>query len=141
MKKLRCIQLPEFERNVPSITVGKIYRQDSDYDDSDDHYIIDDSGRKIYWEKYFFEEVTGSMIDKIIEKYEDETFLKADGFDEAVIGVDESDMRLIYSVSKCIDTLMLDGMSEEDAIDYFTFNVSGSYVGDKTPIWCWDDFN
>ena len=79
------------------------------------------------------------MIDKIIEQYQDETFLKADGFDEAIIGVDETTMRLIYSVSKCIEILMRD-MSEEDAMEHFSFNVSGSYVGEKTPIWCWDNF-
>lgn len=79
------------------------------------------------------------MIDKIIEQYQDETFLKADGFDEAIIGVDETTMRLIYSVSKCIEILMRD-MSEENAMEHFSFNVSGSYVGEKTPIWCWDNF-
>ena len=79
------------------------------------------------------------MLDKIINKYEEE-LLKADGFDEAIIGVDESEMRLIYSVSKCIKILMKD-MPMEDAIEYFTFNVSGSYVGEKTPIWCFDDFD
>lgn len=79
------------------------------------------------------------MINEIIEQYEDETFLIADGFDEAIIGVDETTMRLIYSVKKCIDILMND-MSEEDAIEYFNFNVSGAYVGDKTPIWCQDNF-
>ncbi len=31
-------------------------------------------------------------------------------------------------------------MSEDDAMEYFNFNVSGSYVGDKTPIWCSDYF-
>jgi hypothetical protein len=45
------------------------------------------------------------MINEIIERYEDELFLKADGFDDAVIGVDENQMRLIYSVSKCIEIL------------------------------------
>ena len=79
------------------------------------------------------------MIDEIINNYEEETFLKADGFDEAIIGVDETTMRLIYSVKKCIEILMRN-MSEEDAIEYFSFNVSGGYVGDKTPIWCSDDF-
>lgn len=78
------------------------------------------------------------MINEIIERYEDETFLKADGFDDAIIGVDETTMRLIYSVSKCIEILMRE-MSEEDAVEYFNFNVSGSYSGDKTPIWCTDD--
>lgn len=79
------------------------------------------------------------MLENILENYSDETFLKADGFDEAIIGVDESSMRLIYSTSKCIEILMRD-MSETDAIEYFDFNVSGAYVGEKTPIWCFDYF-
>ena len=79
------------------------------------------------------------MIDNIIENYYEEEFLKADGFDDAIIGVEESTMRLIYSVSKCLDILQQD-MSEIDALEYFTYNVSGSYVGDKTPIWCWDNY-
>lgn len=78
------------------------------------------------------------MIEKIIDNFEGETFLRADGFDDAIIGVDESTMRLIYSVSKSIEILMKDNMSYEEAIDYFYFNVSGSYVGEKTPIWCYD---
>ncbi len=77
------------------------------------------------------------MLKEIIENYYEEEFLIADGFDDAVIGLDEATMRLIYSVSKCLEILQLD-MNETDAIEYFTFNVSGGYVGDKTPIWCWD---
>jgi hypothetical protein len=79
------------------------------------------------------------MLDYILETYDDESFLKADGFDEAIIGVDENSMRLIYSVSKCIEILSQD-MSEEDALEHFYYNVSGSYVGEKTPIWCEDMF-
>lgn len=78
------------------------------------------------------------MLEQIIEKYQEEEFLKADGFDEAIIGVDESSMRLIYSISKCIDILIAEGMSEEEAMEHFYYNVSGSYVGEKTPIWCDD---
>ena len=80
------------------------------------------------------------MIDRIIEVYEDEEFLKADGFDDAIIGVDENTMRLIYSVKKCIEILISEGMSEEDALEHFNYNVSGGYVGEKTPIWCNDYF-
>jgi hypothetical protein len=79
------------------------------------------------------------MIERIIEHYPDEEFLKADGFDEAIIGVEENEMRLIYSVSKCLEILE-QHMTELDAMEYFTFNISGAYVGDKTPIWCWDNF-
>jgi hypothetical protein len=78
------------------------------------------------------------MLDKITEWFHEEQLLKADGFDEAIIGIDEQTMRLIYSTSKCIEILSRD-MDEEDAIEYFNFNVKGSYVGEQTPIWCIDD--
>jgi hypothetical protein len=29
-------------------------------------------------------------------------------------------------------------MSSEEAIEYFSFNVEGAYVGEQTPVWCWD---
>lgn len=79
------------------------------------------------------------MLDEILDAYSEYEFLIADGFDEAIIGIEESSMRLIYSVSKCLEILMRD-MSEEDAIEHFSFNVIGSYVGKKTPIWCEDNF-
>jgi hypothetical protein len=78
------------------------------------------------------------MLEQILDRYEDD-FLVADGFNAAIIGVDENQMRLVYSVSKCLRILESD-MSEEEALEYFTFNVSGAYMGEKTPIWCWDDF-
>ncbi len=80
------------------------------------------------------------MIEKIIEEYPEDSFLKADGFDDAIIGIDWNNMRLIYSVKKCIDIIAKD-MSEEDAIEYFEYNVGSAYVGEKTPIWCWDNFS
>lgn len=66
-------------------------------------------------------------------------YLKADGFDEAIIGYDFLVDRLIYSVPKCIRILMDEGMTEEDAMEHFSYNVAGSYVGEQTPIWC-DEF-
>ena len=67
--------------------------------------------------------------------------LKADGFDEAVIGMGNqmpNDPVLIYDADKCIDILMKrDGMSGEDAMEFFSYNVQGSYVGEKTPIFIW----
>lgn len=81
------------------------------------------------------------LLENIVDYYQEEEILKADGFDEAVIGIEESSMRLIYSVGKCIEILMIrDEMSLEDALDYFRYNVSGSYVGEKTPIWSEDMF-
>jgi hypothetical protein len=77
------------------------------------------------------------MLSKIIESYPDEEILCADGFDDAVIGIESSTMRLIYSTRLCIAILCRD-MSFEDAVDYFAYNVSGSYMGERTPIWCDD---
>jgi hypothetical protein len=78
------------------------------------------------------------MLDKILDWFPEDEILKADGFDDAIIGIDENTMRLIYSVSKCIDILKQD-MEEEEAVEYFNFNVRYAYIGDKTPIWCIDD--
>jgi hypothetical protein len=80
------------------------------------------------------------MLEGIIEYYQDEEFLKADGFDDAVIGVDTSTMRLIYSVRMYVEILVLQGMDMFEAIEYFDFNIRGSFVGEKTPIWCEDMF-
>jgi len=77
------------------------------------------------------------MLDSIIENFGEEEILKADGFDDAIIGIDQNSIRLVYSVSKCLEILMED-MDEEDAIEFFSYNVSEAYVGEKTPIWCWD---
>ena len=81
------------------------------------------------------------MIEKIVDWYPQESFLIADGFNDAIIGIDDSSMRVIYSVAKCIEILCLnDGMNEDDAIEHFNFNVKGAYIGDRTPIWCEDNF-
>ncbi len=81
----------------------------------------------------------GKVLDSILENYSEEEILKADGFDDAVIGID-THMRLVYSVSKSLDILVKDGMTMEDAMEHFYYNVSGSYVGEKTPIWVEDNF-
>lgn len=79
-----------------------------------------------------------SLLSDIIEYYgEDEELLTADGFDSAVIGIELESNRLIYSQRKCIEILM-ETMSRDEAIEYFDFNVSGAYFGDRTPIWCCD---
>ena len=63
----------------------------------------------------------------------DEETLKADGFDDAVIGITR-DKILVYSIEKTIQILMEEDMSEIDAIEHLDYNILGSYVGDYTPI-------
>lgn len=79
------------------------------------------------------------MKDKILEWFPEEDLLFADGFDDAIIGIEEATFRIIYSIDKCINILMeRDGMSDEDATEFFNYNVSTAWVGEKTPIWCID---
>lgn len=78
------------------------------------------------------------MLKNLVEQFEETEFLKADGFDEAVMGFDFNSDRLIYSISKMIEILMQDGMDRTDAIEYLEFNTFGAYVGEKTPIYMWD---
>lgn len=81
-----------------------------------------------------------TVLQKIVDMYPDEEILKADGFDDAIIGIETSSMRLIYSVGRCIEILASQGMTDEEAIEFFEYNVSGSYVGERTPIWCNDEY-
>jgi hypothetical protein len=81
------------------------------------------------------------MIEKLMDWYPEQDLLIADGFNDAIIGIDESSMRVIYSVAKCIEIVCLDeDMDVDDAIEHFEYNVRGSYVGERTPIWCDDNF-
>jgi hypothetical protein len=79
------------------------------------------------------------MLDKILEWFPEDDILKADGLDDAIIGIEVSSCRLIYSKSKVIDILVSEGMTEQEALEHYDYNIEGAYVGDKTPIWCADD--
>ena len=61
-------------------------------------------------------------------------YLKADGFDEAIIGIDSLGERLIYDKQKMIEILSAE-MSIEDAIEFLEFNTWYAYVGEHTPIY------
>lgn len=104
-----------------------------------------------------------SILSQIIDRYSDIDFLRVDGLDAAVIGVSEDvnkPHRLVYSVKKSIEILTEqqeiteDDLDEEEikhgwcvedkkkelATDHFEFNIKGAYMGEKTPVWCEDDF-
>ena len=75
-------------------------------------------------------------LKEIIDIYPEESFLKADGFDKAIIGIDTNSMRLVYDRNKMVDILIEDeGMTHEDAIEHLEFNTYCAYVGEKTPIY------
>lgn len=52
----------------------------------------------------------------------------------AIIGMVEqfgASPRILLDKAKCIDILMEDGMSQEEALEYFDFNVIGAHVGEN----------
>ena len=65
--------------------------------------------------------------------------LKADGFDDAVVGIGHRCGQLtllVYDVEKCVNILMTrDNMTLDEAEEYFEFNVAGGWHGAGTPIW------
>ena len=64
--------------------------------------------------------------------------LMADGFDKAYVGHASQGMNAplaVYDYSKCIDILVeRDKMTHEEAMEFFEFNVAGSWVGENTPL-------
>ena len=67
--------------------------------------------------------------------------LRADGFDEAIIGIarrcGQPDL-VAYSVTKCLEILMRDGATYEEAVEHFEVNTAGGWVGEETPVWIYD---
>lgn len=61
--------------------------------------------------------------------------LTADGFDEAILGVVQrmDTFAVCYDQDKVIEILMRD-MTEEEAIEYFEFNIAGAWLGENTPF-------
>lgn len=64
-----------------------------------------------------------------------EEILYANGFEKAFlgIGVQFNKRFAIYDYEKCLEILMEDGMTDEEAIEWMEFNVMGAYVGESTP--------
>ena len=64
--------------------------------------------------------------------------LTADGLDDAILGIAYragAAPLVAYSTSQCIQILMdRDGMSHDEAFEFFEFNVLGAFVGPGTPV-------
>ena len=67
---------------------------------------------------------------------EDESVLLADTFESAFIGIGRQfgNPISVYDREKCIQILEEQGMSRDEAEEYFSFNTEGAWVGEQTPI-------
>ena len=59
-----------------------------------------------------------------------------EGYDDCVIGVLErfgTEPVILYDRDRVIDKLMADGLTPEEAVEFYEYNQLGSWVGDRTP--------
>lgn len=66
-----------------------------------------------------------------------ENALLADGFDAALVGVCRSFLHppvAVYDLQHCLRILEED-MTEEEANEYFEYNILGAWFGEGTPIY------
>lgn len=77
--------------------------------------------------------------EEIAAQYDDMgvDLLFADGFDEAIIGVDAVTFRVIYDYDTMVAILISEGMTEEESIEHLDYNVLCAYVGEQTPIYAY----
>lgn len=72
--------------------------------------------------------------EEVLEILEEAIFW--DGLDEAIIGVAERiNLSVVaYDIDKILEILMEDGLTYEDAVEYYDYNIGGAWVGEMTPI-------
>lgn len=76
-----------------------------------------------------------TLRDELAKNHPDMLF--ADGFDDALLGVSyrAGGMEVAaYDRTECINILERQGMTWEEAEEYFEFNVVAAWVGDQTPV-------
>jgi len=73
--------------------------------------------------------------EECVEAAGEDDLLFADGYDEAIIGVGQrfNETFVVYDKRKVLAVLVREGMTLEEAEEFFDFNIVGAFVGDKTP--------
>ncbi len=73
--------------------------------------------------------------EELMEVLAEEECLTADGFDDALVGCTYgANVVAVYDIDRVIEILVEEGMDYNDAVEHADFNIVGSYVGEKTPI-------
>lgn len=86
---------------------------------------------------------TASIIEIIAERNPNALF--ADGFEDALVGHTTGFLPgaggfthtvAVYDRQKCLDILMRrDGMTYDEADEFFSFNTEGAYMGEHGPVY------
>ena len=84
------------------------------------------------------------MIQTIEHRFPDLEYLKIDGYDDAILGLDIKGERLVYSTQKIVDqiyhefSIWDEKFTKADAFEYFNFNIFQAYCGPRTPLLVYD---
>jgi hypothetical protein len=76
-------------------------------------------------------------LDEVLEYAGEGGALKADGFDDCIIGVADRCSKqplLVYDIEKILDKLVREGCTYEEAQEHFGFNIVGAWMGEGTPL-------
>lgn len=83
--------------------------------------------------------VTREELDDLVDDMGLDGLLVADGFDDAILGLGQrytdggTEYFVTYDEDKIIDILEAQGMDTQEAYSYYSFNVTGAYVGPRMP--------
>ena len=67
-----------------------------------------------------------AILDSIdVEEFPKMGFLEGEEFDKAILGVENQEGAVIYSLSKLIEVLCEGGMSGEEAWEWYDYNIEG----------------
>ena len=80
------------------------------------------------------------MLDRILERFEDVDFIQFDGLDAAVVGVEANTLVLIYSIPKCIEVMIENGATEEEAWMDLEHNYINAFYNERQPILIHDEY-
>lgn len=86
------------------------------------------------------------MLESIKNNYPNQDIYILENLNDAIIGYNPQSNRVVYSVKKIIELIYLQefkddkNFSQEDAFDYFSYNIESNGCGEFTPILCYDIF-
>ena len=85
--------------------------------------------------------MTRDQIEEFVSihlEVDDEGVLLMDGHDDAFVGLAprtfNGPLCAVYDIDKILRKLVADGMREDEAFEYFDFNIAGGWLGERTPI-------
>ena len=84
------------------------------------------------------------ILKKILKsnKHDVESIIVLEGLTDAVVGISErwgEVPKLVYDKDLIMDILIdNEGMTEDEAIEHFYYNILGMYMGEGTPVYITD---